>query len=126
MSGGPTPTAPPTTVKQKSGRTTPGVGWVKTAPSDDPDGPGGIVIDVPTATGFRKDPIYVISLGGDGHHWKTTGDSSVYPPKNGDPKTGFRVFLRSATGGAEIDGIPLDRLASEKKWYINWVAIESR
>jgi hypothetical protein len=93
-----------------AGQTPPGAtGWVYYN-SD------GIYVDVDTsAAGFTQTPIYITSLHGQTEHWSTTGASSVYLPT----ATGFRIYLRWASGG----GLTPTR-ANDNAWHVQWVGIQ--
>jgi hypothetical protein len=76
----------------------------------------GIYVDVDTsAAGFTQTPIYITSLHGQTEHWSTTGASSVYLPT----ATGFRIYLRWASGG----GLTPTR-ANDNAWHVQWVGIQ--
>ena len=100
--------------KMASGSTTPGAtNWQAYDESS-------IYVDVDTsAAGFTKTPVYVTSIGGDKHHWKTTGGSAVCQAT----VKGFRVYIRwdsiSATGEALTPAG-----ANGNKWHINWIGFE--
>ena len=75
----------------------------------------GIYVDVDTsAAGFSRVPVYVTSLGGQAHHWETTGGSSVYHPT----PTGFRVYVRFASGAHLTPGY-----ANNNGWVVQWVGV---
>ena len=93
-----------------SGRTVPGkTNWQVYDPN-------GIDLDVDTSAGrLTGTPIYITSIGGDGRHWSTTGDTSIYNPT----ATSFRVYVRNS------DGNPLTPAqANNWKWHINWIGVE--
>jgi hypothetical protein len=84
----------------------------KTAWQQYPGGEG-VFVDVDASFGFRSTPIYITSLGGKLGHWGTTGATSIYNPTT----TGFRVYVRYATGGPLTPAI-----ANQNEWHINWIA----
>lgn len=113
----PLESAKPTTgkdTKTASGRTTPG------ATNWQADSATGIYVDVDTsAAGFTKTPVYVTSIGGDRHHWNTTGGCSVYDPT----ATGFRVYIRwDQVSATKEELTPAG--ANGDKWHINWIGSE--
>jgi hypothetical protein len=80
-----------------------------------PYGTEGIFLDVDTSSaGFTITPIYITSIGGAAHHWRTTGATSIYFPT----PTGFRVYVRYSTGGPLTPDI-----ANQYGWHINWIAV---
>ena len=81
----------------------------------------GVFVDIDTRSGnFSTAPVYLASLGGISHHWATTGGSSIYPIPNGNPLTGFRIYVRWA------DGKPMSKDdAYAHGWFINWMGIET-
>lgn len=74
----------------------------------------GIYVQITLAdAGFVEPPLYLISLHGEGNHWRLTGTASVYNPT----KDSFRVYLKDPHG-------PLTRTtAVEEQWRVSWVAI---
>jgi len=77
-------------------------------------GSNGIFVDVNTSSaGFTETPIYITSLGGYYHHWRTTGTTSIY---NATP-TGFRVYVFYE------DGPVTPAQANSWGWHIQWVGI---
>jgi len=81
----------------------------------DPFGGEGVFVDVDTSSaGFTTTPIYITSLGGNSHHWATTGATSIYYPT----PTGFRVFVRFPNGGSLTPAV-----ANQFGWHINWIAV---
>jgi hypothetical protein len=99
------------TTRIASGRTQPG----STAWQQYPNG-AGVFVDInTTAARLTGTPVYVTSIGGNSHHWATTGATSVYLAT----ATGFRVFVRWS------DGNPLTPdTANGFQWHINWIAME--
>jgi hypothetical protein len=86
----------------------------KTAWQQYPGGEG-IFVDIDTSSAkFTTTPMYITSLGGNTHHWWTTGATSIYFPT----PTGFRVYVRYSTGGPLTPAI-----ANEYGWHINWIAV---
>jgi hypothetical protein len=85
----------------------------------------GIFVDIDTsAAGFTQTPVYVTSIHGDTEHWAVTGSSSVY---NATSK-GFRIYIRIDTGydgAAPMPKYATTAYATEKKWHIHWIGIES-
>jgi hypothetical protein len=75
----------------------------------------GIFLNVDTRSAeFKTTPVYITSLGGNNHHWWTTGATSIYAPTS----TGFTVYVRWVNGG------PLTpAMANEYGWHINWIAV---
>ena len=65
---------------------------------------------------FTAIPLYLTSLGGESHHWATTGATSIYFAT----PTKFTVFVRWANGApltpAQANGL---------QWRINWLGIQS-
>ena len=101
-----------------SGRTTPGATDWQQYPEKK-----GIFVDVDTSSAdFSNKVVYITSLGGRSHHWKTTGGSSVYPsPVGPNTPSGrrFRVFIRW------VDGSDLTPdIANGFGWHINWIGME--
>jgi hypothetical protein len=85
-----------------------------TAWQQNPDGEG-VFVDVDTSSaGFKTTPIYITSLGGNTHHWGTTGATSIYAPT----PTNFRVYVRWSGGGSLIPAV-----ANQYEWHINWIAV---
>ena len=78
------------TTRIASGRTQPGeTAWQQY------ENDAGIFVDVDTTAARLTDtPVYVTSIGGDSHHWATTGATSIYNAT----ATGFRVYVRWANG----------------------------
>jgi hypothetical protein len=75
----------------------------------------GIYVDVDTSSaGFTSTPIYITSLGGQGHHWRTVGASSIYEAT----PTSFRIYLQG------LDAIT-QQFANENNWHIQWIGIGS-
>ena len=75
----------------------------------------GIYVDVDTSSaGFTSTPIYITSLGGQAHHWRTVGASSIYEAT----PTSFRIYLQG------LDAIT-PQFANENNWHIQWIGIES-
>jgi len=75
----------------------------------------GVFVDVNTSSAqLITTPIYITSLGGNGHHWATSGVTSIYYPT----PTGFRIYVRY-TNGADIT----PALANQYGWHINWIAV---
>ena len=102
-----------------SGRTTPGAtDWKQYSNGR------GVFVDVDTSSAHFSDKVvYVTSLGGRTHHWKTTGGSSVYPSPPVGPNIpsgkGFRMFIRW------VDDDPLSPdIANGFGWHINWIGME--
>ena len=92
-----------------AGQTTPGA----TAWQQYPSSSQGIYLDVNTsACGYTTEPRYITSLGGDTHHWMTTGATSIYSPT----ATGFRVYVFDNSGPVT----PAD--ANARRWHITWQA----
>lgn len=101
------------TTRIASGRTNPG----STAWQPYLGGTGGIFVDVNTSGAqLTGTPVYVTSIGGNSHHWATTGATSVYLAT----ATGFRVYVRweGARGPLTPD------IANGHQWHINWIAME--
>jgi hypothetical protein len=75
----------------------------------------GIYCDVDTSqAGLTETPIYLASLIGSSHHWELTGITAIY---SATPR-GFRIYLRSATGGAQ----PTPQQANQRSWAVQWMA----
>jgi hypothetical protein len=75
----------------------------------------GIYVDVDTSSaGFTSTPIYITSLGGQAHHWRTVGASSIYEAT----PTSFRIYLQG------LDAIT-PQFANKNNWHIQWIGIES-
>ena len=97
---------------QGSGSTTPG--FTDWQPYHDNT---GIYLDVDTSVGnFTTTPMYFTSLGGNSHHWATTGVTSIYTPS----PTGFRVYVRWADGSALTP-----EFANSLQWHVNWLGVEA-
>ena len=97
---------------QGSGSTTPGSTNWQPYP-----GNIGIYLDVDTSAGqFTTTPKYFTSLGGNSHHWATTGVTSIYTPS----PTGFRVYVRWADGSALTP-----EFANSLQWHVNWLGVEA-
>lgn len=76
--------------------------------------PRTVYTDVNTAAcGFTSSPRYVTSIGGNSHHWMTTGANAIYIPT----ATGFRVYVYDETGPVT----PAD--ANARGWHINYQAV---
>jgi hypothetical protein len=73
----------------------------------------GVFVHVNISAQFRSTLIYITSLGGNLGHWGATGATSIYNPT----PTGFRVYVRYATGGSLTPAI-----ANQNGWHINWIA----
>jgi hypothetical protein len=106
-----------------SGQTPQGTTAWQTYPAGTPPANStGVFVDVNTTAGkFQTAPAYITSIGGDSHHWATTGASSVYPvpPDLLPTATRFRVYVRW------IDGANLTpAIANSHKWHINWIGME--
>jgi hypothetical protein len=82
----------------------------------------GITMQVNTsAAGFTGTPVYVTSIGGSSSHWSLSGTSAVYPPDNGDLRTGFRIYLRWAVpAGAALT----PATACANGWFVQWIGSE--
>lgn len=83
-------------------------------------GSKGVYVDINTSAfkiskSSSGTPVYITSLGGSSHHWKTKGASSVYKAT----KTGFRIYVYYEDG----ETITPD-LANSYKWHINWMACD--
>lgn len=94
-----------------SGQTSPGQGWQQNTDA-------GVYLDVDTSLAkFSGTPTYVISLGGAGSMWLSSGGaSSIYDPT----PTSFRVYVRHVDGAA----LPVKTVTDDWKWYVNWIGME--
>ena len=71
-----------------------------------------ISMDVNTSKGkFKKTPVYVTSIEGDGQHELTHGGSILFQ----DSASSFRVYLQKSAGPAVSV-----KLAQEMNWGVNW------
>ena len=105
------------TIRIGSGSTKPGnTQWTQYNP------PAGITVIVDTsAAKFTTTPVYVVSLGGKGSHWRTTGGSSVYAAS----PTSFVIYVRWAEPTAGMPALtPALANSAPYEWHILWHGIE--
>jgi ribosomal protein S11 len=82
--------------------------WVKYSTS-------GIYTDVNTAQcGFTTTPVYVASLAGKSHHWKTSGGSEIYKAT----PTGFRIYIHYNPSRRRLSMSAVKR----DDWHVTWGA----
>ena len=83
--------------------------------------PNGVKLWIDTSSAeFKETPRYFTSLGGDGYHWSTTGATSIY---EASPE-GFRIYVYKDPAFFQKGEKMGPEYANEKRWHINWLAIE--
>ncbi len=109
------------------GQTTPGTTAWHQYDNTDPTHNSTVYTDVVIPSGiFSHTPIYVISLGGAGNHYRTYGSNSVYNPT----PTGFRVYVTRLSQDSEpgtsvrLNSISANDAQTTFQWHINWCGIE--
>ncbi|MDU9050624.1 MAG: hypothetical protein Q3M30_17390 [Candidatus Electrothrix sp. Rat3] len=81
------------------------------------DAKTGVYVDIDTsAAQFTKNPVYTTAIGGNSHHWETTGASSVYSAT----ATSFRVYVQWSKRDTPLT----PEVTNGYKWHINWIGME--
>lgn len=86
----------------------------------------GLYVDVNTSSaGFSKTPHYVVTLEGNGYHWRVCGSNAIYNPTT----RGFRVYITWADNEGHTPRNPIMPLtkafAQTQNWHLKWTGIET-